>query len=1028
MDLPNLVKQWSESFSASQYAGELVISEEDLPAIAEAIHIELFSPRRSIATERALLALAVNCMYYYHNKRGFWIHLNKLLKLPDNPQTKSWLGDMIENQLLYFGFIDQARVGPFRYVSPLREQTGITRHEIPRFAETLRNLSIRFGWPGIHALSRTNFNALITAQLQSGHLCQFLHDEPGWEFTIDVVRSISQYRRGVVSSDDLQSLPGYRSGFFEELFERLGKPSRERGMGVSRPPRPKLTYSPDFQQVMMLFNEEYVHEHRYEVLDERVSQTPMACSEDTFREILTGRLQDGKSQWHDWRISGWDPERRPIALFHTDRGLISDPHGLIPGLYYCLATPENAPPSDLQRCYYGFVDLPDSKLDYDAWLIAIDSSVDLVWAGFDFNKIVLRSGAISWGMNRGELEGVVDIETAFIGSVPSVNIHDPSSFASNLTALFVSTGNEPQRVPIGPSNNHITIDVPVPSHGKIWVEPISRRREFSGMDILDELSFAVLPEYELHWPDGLFSPNDTPSVRFLSQDGDVSLTLRDAINTNDEGVGWKIDPGIDVVQGQVECEGISLNVAKRVYRAGIRKTYENSTLFFSIDDFATSTDLMISGVSDSEVILNLYDGESYTEILALGKFSEAGSYRCTSMSLRDTIRHFRQPAGIFVVVYDGKPVDSGSVFTDVPKIKEFIETGDITNYPNWLNTLPIELQSLIKQLITIKEEAQEKISIINASPCPEELLSYVKVLARCAEIYDSTIVLDWPDTPMELLKGIETESPDMAKALRWFAEVKTFCDADSTKPDTAQEFLDRYEDLTWTPPFARWVSDVADLRSHLKADIEAAPLVREWRDDVRKGYREQYQSRIGKQKYGKDLTEAWIIYTNGNYQGAITKAMALIPIAASPVVDLASILLRICWVRLSYFSGQSRIDFDSSNPKLMQANQVLWSIVSSPLGVHALQKSEMAPLRLIFSALPLTDKDSGLFEMILDEGTPSPNLDTEDWLNYYYCLCLHHKGTHNETRTIARKLDMLRETIPPSPEKQSIMEYMEKFL
>lgn len=196
IDLADLVKRWEQSLSTCQYAGEIVIPEGDLPVLATAIRRDLFSARRSTVTKTAVFVLAVNCMYYFHDEQGFWVHFCQLLEFPDDPQTQSWLGHMIENRLLRFGFLNEARYGPFRFVSPLREQTGITRQEIPRFADVLRNLSSRYGWAGIRALPRDFFNNLITAHLQSGHLCRFLQDDSGWRFTSDVVRSISQYRRG----------------------------------------------------------------------------------------------------------------------------------------------------------------------------------------------------------------------------------------------------------------------------------------------------------------------------------------------------------------------------------------------------------------------------------------------------------------------------------------------------------------------------------------------------------------------------------------------------------------------------------------------------------------------------------------------------------------------------------------------------------------------------------------------------------------------------------------------------------------
>ncbi len=186
IDLADLAQRWEISLMSSQYAGEVVIPESDLPDLAAAIRRDLFSPRQFDSTKTALLALAVNCMYYYHDEQGFWIHFCRLLDVSEDPPTQSWLGGIIEDQLLRFGFLDQVRFGPFRYVTPLREQTGITRREIGRYAVVLQTLASRYGWAGIRSLPRDSFDNQVEKCLQTGHLCRFLQEDSGWRFTTDV--------------------------------------------------------------------------------------------------------------------------------------------------------------------------------------------------------------------------------------------------------------------------------------------------------------------------------------------------------------------------------------------------------------------------------------------------------------------------------------------------------------------------------------------------------------------------------------------------------------------------------------------------------------------------------------------------------------------------------------------------------------------------------------------------------------------------------------------------------------------------
>lgn len=828
---------------------------------------------------------------------------------------------------------------------------------------------------------------------------------------------------------ELETIRGYRSGFFKELFEKLGRPSQERVRTASKPSCPRLVFVPEFRQVMILFDQEAVHKGAYEFLGQRVSRTPIACSEDMFKEELRGRLRDSEGRWHDWAVSGWDPKCRPVALFHVDRGFIKTPCQVIPGQYYCLASSDYAPPSKFHCSYYGLVDLPMEDMDYDAWLISLHPSADLSWAGLNTDEVLQSEEFIEWGSERARLEGAVDIETVFIESLPSVCIHSVSSFVSNAVALFIDDGIQTRRLPVDPNDERITLEVQIPSRGRVWVEPIMRRRDFSGLDTLDDLPFAVLPECELHWPHGLFAPSDTPSVKLVSQNPDVSLDISDAECVDNESRKWNINPKTDVVQGRVTCEAISVNVAKRIYRANLRKVHEYKTPYFTRDDFESSVGLVVSGVSGTDVVMSLFDGVEHTDVLALGTFTDAGDFRCSSMALRDSINRFYSPAGIFTVVHDGRAVDTGSVFVDVPQILQFISCGDLIDKSPWFDILPAEIRSLLESLIAVRDRAQQQIAKTHQTPCPGALLSYARLIAICSSVYDDTLLTDWSGEDAELISELETDNPDAAEGLRWFIQARSFCAGDGKTQSTAGKLLERYQNLSWVPPFPRWACAVDDLLSQLRAHVDVVPLIEEWREDVRRGYRSEYQSRIARQKFGKDLTDSWITYVAGNRKGAITKAKVLIRIASSPVVDLAAILLRICWVRSGYFAAQPLMKFDSSNHKLCRVNKALKSVVCSPDDVSTLDKDTMALLRSFTRALPLTEEDAILFEMILGEESPSCTHNANDWLMCYYRLCLSQENDGSqESINIARELDRLRGDIPPSPDKRSVIDHLEKYL
>ena len=83
-DLIALARKWDKQLRKFQYAGEIVIPESRLNSFANDLSLELFSDSREFSKQVELLVLAINCMYYKHDKHGFWIHFCNLLKVVDD--------------------------------------------------------------------------------------------------------------------------------------------------------------------------------------------------------------------------------------------------------------------------------------------------------------------------------------------------------------------------------------------------------------------------------------------------------------------------------------------------------------------------------------------------------------------------------------------------------------------------------------------------------------------------------------------------------------------------------------------------------------------------------------------------------------------------------------------------------------------------------------------------------------------------------------------------------------------------------
>ncbi|MCC6490205.1 MAG: hypothetical protein IT364_22160, partial [Candidatus Hydrogenedentes bacterium] len=246
-DIEALAKEWARRLRQCQYAGELVIAEEELADVARKVRRDLFSARQSCRTRTCMLVLAINCMYYRHDEQGFWVHFCALMDVPNTLQHQSWLGGILESQLLDFHFLAKPGYGPFRYVTPVREQCGITRTEIPRFAELLSWMTDWHGWDGIRAMDHAQLAAISSGHLQNGHLARFLSSAQGYAFVRDVARNVSQFQRHILTREDLNTLTGYRTGFFAEFLEALSHTPLPSSKSVTRPPLPRLMFLPEFR-------------------------------------------------------------------------------------------------------------------------------------------------------------------------------------------------------------------------------------------------------------------------------------------------------------------------------------------------------------------------------------------------------------------------------------------------------------------------------------------------------------------------------------------------------------------------------------------------------------------------------------------------------------------------------------------------------------------------------------------------------------------------------------------------------------
>ncbi len=288
--------QWSGQLGECEYAGEIVVPEENLEGIAQLVRQNLDGNLHGQVGVCSLV-LAVNCMHYDFDEDGFWPHFLHRLCLEDNSTNQNRFGLLIERKLESFGLLHEYREGPWRYVNALKEQCGITHKEIPRYADILLSIRSSYGWDGLRALDLRNFSQFISRYCPSGHLSKFLRSKSGWHFTRSVSRTLLQLESGHLQIEDLSSVRGYHPNFFSELLAHLSIQTLPTETTTATSfLQPRLAFLPDLMQIALIFSRDGVNQRAYTLGDQIITSTPYLLQDvHDFQTTFKGKIKYSQS-------------------------------------------------------------------------------------------------------------------------------------------------------------------------------------------------------------------------------------------------------------------------------------------------------------------------------------------------------------------------------------------------------------------------------------------------------------------------------------------------------------------------------------------------------------------------------------------------------------------------------------------------------------------------------------------------------------------------------------------------------------
>ncbi|MSS44171.1 hypothetical protein FYJ27_10685 [Anaerosalibacter bizertensis] len=214
----DIEREYKGRIENTSYLNSLILTEDEIWDIGK--YLGYFISNNDFKRmENVLLVYSVSIAYHYYDDTGYWPHFYKYCGLTGNIVYNEEIGQVIEFVLMNKGYLEFNRVGPFRYVGAILEQTGITKRSIPIFAEIVRTTLGKNSYRRNDIKSKTDFKYYLESINCPDYLKKYLIDESGWKFTIQVFKIMDYLNKKILTIEDIFEIRGFYPGFWEEFFK-----------------------------------------------------------------------------------------------------------------------------------------------------------------------------------------------------------------------------------------------------------------------------------------------------------------------------------------------------------------------------------------------------------------------------------------------------------------------------------------------------------------------------------------------------------------------------------------------------------------------------------------------------------------------------------------------------------------------------------------------------------------------------------------------------------------------------------------
>jgi hypothetical protein len=984
VELKNRIATYRELLKDSNYVGEICLAEEELNNFA----IGLAKYRRDLGENNystGILILSVNIAYYYYDDNGFWTHFYEITQFDDNRM----IGQLIESSLQKLNLLKVKRHGPFRYVGAILEQCGVSKRYIPSFVFVLKEINRRYG-----RSTELEYSKIITLMRDihcSKYLKDFLLDEEGIFFTMQVLKNIKMFEGGFLNVNDLANLSGFRPGFWDEILKHF-KVNKSKDFNIKSFELPQIKLNIQKCSLELVFPSKELFKSMENNYMYSYPVTPISIPQ-MLQDYFKGEIVKSNRNIY-WESPGWNPDIYPILFDISNRTMIPKSHIITPKSYYLLAPASFKISKDINIKFLGEL---ACHLKEVFCVYEVKINIGDTIPGLKITSEKSQQVTVHFRNPEDKLfelhQGLIDV---FLGELPELCVSDFSLIEKNEVGLFYDFGKVRGRIKSKNELKQLSTKVKQnePFKGRIWVETLVRNNNIT-TNMNSELFFYVIPCFNIIGKERCFGLSETPQL-IIDNNDEINIKIKDSIINNNTYI---LPAETKVVYGEIIFGNHAIEFQFPLIRIGLLDEKGRVIRYLETSEIGKESTFILYGPRNSEVQLHFSNGDVITKTFLNDKGSAIlkgnqliGSYTndFEIIPLKALINNEEYLLGTILI-------DTDRLFENYKKI-DFIPDQKINKVLNVIDRL-IDNHSNESMRLNNRPSVTKKFD--------EKVLSYI----YCSQILDGKII------------KIDEQKVNWEQFIKSNPLLDKILNAYKTK-DWNQSLND-FRNII--PRVKRW-TDAIERHIKIYSPNNNLEFLKEWSDEIR-GTVINLRSSLTLQEGGRSLSHAWISYNKNNINEVLKRLNDIPKNSTDIVFDLMEYLKIILFIRQARFKQAEKLTrYQWKTQPFDEIRRIFEALIMRINGEISPNESMLSitqETKSIIDILPLRLEDFRLIKfyiLFLDTRELFEDfINKDDWLSCWLVLNLFKNNQEIEKEIVA-VLTSLKVNIPSSMERENILE------